>query len=115
MSIDSLQSNPWANPWAASVASQSGSNATGTAAPTGPYAEILQEQTNFHHVERQCTLVQPGCSRDQRHDASSPANPLQSLASDIQAMLIQAQSSAAASGTTGSTTAAASAAAERGD
>jgi hypothetical protein len=101
MSIGSLQSNPWA----ASIASQSSTGAPGASAPTGPNDEISLEQLTFS------TSVSNASGSGQ--DAAgtngatmSPANLLQSLASDIQAMLIQAQSAPAASG--GSTTATAS-------
>jgi hypothetical protein len=104
MSIGSLQSNPWANPWAAS---QSGTGAPGASAPTGPYIEISQEQATFSSSASNA----PWSNQDTggtNGTTISPANPLQSLASDIQAMLIQAQSTAAAGGATGSTTASAS-------
>lgn len=94
MSIDSLQSNPWTNPWSASAASQSGTNAAGGSASTGPFAEINQLQANFGSSAPNSAWA--GQSSVGTNDASlSPANPLQSLASDIQAMLIQAQDTAA--------------------
>jgi hypothetical protein len=100
VSIASAQSNPWANPWAASSTSQSGTNA-----PTGPCVEINEVQANFStsvaNAPDQNATGMSGTS-------TSPANPLQTLASDIQAMLIQAQSAAptgaAAAGTTQATT-----------
>jgi len=93
VSIASLQSNPWANPWAASSTSQAGASA-----PTGPYVEINDAQASFStSASSQTAAGMSGAS-------TSPANPLQSLAADIQAMLIQAQSAAATGATTAGTT-----------
>jgi hypothetical protein len=103
VSIDSLQSSPWTNPWSTYAGARSGSNAASGAAAAGPFAQ-LQEGFSASGAG----APWPGQNAAGSGDAgTSPANPLQSLASDIQAMLIQAQSSAATGGLTGSTTAAA--------
>lgn len=98
MSIDSLQSNPWANPWAASTSSK----AAGTD----------QSQATFSTSGSNSPWSAQGAAGSST--SSSPANPLQSLAADIQAMLIQAQNTgtqgSATGGTTGATTAEQSAA-----
>jgi hypothetical protein len=104
VSIDSLQSNPWANPWAASNGSQSAGNTPGSTAPTGLFIEIDQVQATFSTP----AANGPGQNAAGLSAAgASPANPLQNLASDIQAMLIQAQNTAAQSGANGGTKAAA--------
>jgi hypothetical protein len=104
VSIDSLQSNPWANPWAASTASQSAGSTPGSTAPTGSFLEIDQVQATFSTA----AANGPGQNAAGMSAAvASPANPLQNLASDIQAMLIQAQNAAAQSGANGGTKAAA--------
>ena len=87
MSIGSLQTNPMVNPWTESVASQSGSTAAWSA--------------------MSCDAT--GTSSSQGGTAAA-SNPFQNLASDIQAMLIQAQGStttpdaASGAGAAGSTT-----------
>jgi hypothetical protein len=93
VSIGSIQSNPMLNPWTQSVAQQSGSNTPWNAASN------MSCGTN-------------GTQGAQTGTTAAASNPFQNLASDIQAMLIQAQGSAttpataAASGTStaGSTT-----------
>jgi hypothetical protein len=93
VSIASLQSNPWANPWATA--------ATSKAAGTD------QAKATFNTSSSKAPWSVQGA--DGNSTTSSPANALQSLASDIQAMLIQAQNTGtqggATSGTTSGTTA----------
>jgi hypothetical protein len=96
VSIASLQSNPWASSWAASAGSTSASNAPWSAAPAGPSAGTSTSAANGPWSGQNATGTNA--------TDASPANPLQSLASDIQAMLIQAQSNASQSSTTGGTT-----------
>jgi hypothetical protein len=109
VSIGSLQSNPWANPWAspwaASATPQSGTKAPGNAAPAGSFVEINQIQVN---LSTSASNAPSSGQSTAGTTGASPANPLQSLASDIQAMLIQAQSSAPTGGAAASTTTTAS-------
>jgi hypothetical protein len=98
MSIGSLQSNPWAT-------SQSSTGAPGASAATGPFAEISQEQATF---STSASLWSDQNAAGTNVATLSPANLLQSLASDIQAMLIQTQSTSPASGVSAGTTANAS-------
>ena len=92
MSIDSLQSNPWANPWATSTSSK---------AAGADRAQAIFTTSGSNSP----ASAQGGAGSS---TSPSPANPLQSLASDIQALLIQAQNTgtqgSATGGTTGATT-----------
>ena len=98
MSIGSLQSNPWAM----SLASQNAAESPFSAIPMPqPDATTGPVQGGFDSA----TPNGPGsgqASSGTSGTGSGSANPFQSLANDIQAMLIQAQSAAA--GTTGSGT-----------
>jgi hypothetical protein len=86
VSIASLQSNSWANPWAASATSQSRASA-----PTGSFVEINEVQANFSTAASKAPWSGQNAA-GMSGASTSPANPLARLASDIQAMLIQAQS-----------------------
>jgi hypothetical protein len=107
VSIGSLQSVPWADQWGGSTATQPGNSASSSASATGPFAATGQAQSSYG-ASASNALWAGQDSTGTSAATTSPANPLQSLASDIQAMLIQAQSTAAGGGVTGSTTAAAS-------
>jgi len=72
MSIGSLQTNPWANPWAVSANS--------------PTETSAAQSTGFWATQN---------ASDTTSTAAASANPFQTLASDIQAMLIQAQTAGA--------------------
>jgi hypothetical protein len=106
VSIGSLQSNPWANPWAASATSQSGNNGPGRTAPAGSFVEINLVGATFSTSASHAPSSGQNAA-GMSGTSTSPANPLQSLASDIQAMLIQAQSAAPTGGTATSPTGAA--------
>jgi len=70
VSIGSIQPHPWSNPWSAASHSSTNTSWNTAAAGAGPSGTPV-----------------------------APANPFEQLASNIQAMLIQAQSTTAASGT----------------
>jgi hypothetical protein len=97
MSIGSVQSNPWSNPWDQSVSSQSGTSAASSSGVQGSFGPPMPNG--------------PWSGQDSGGTtATAPANPFQTLASDIQAMLIQAQdtgAATAAAGTSASATASA--------
>ncbi len=105
MSIGSLQTTPRANPW--NSASSSGANAAGSASSTSSTGISIPFQGSFGPAVPNGPWSRVGGG--QPSPASASANPLQNLASDIQAMLIQAQTAAAtASGTTTAASATAS-------
>jgi hypothetical protein len=76
VSINNIQSNSWANPWA----SQSGAAKAGGSSHRG----FAPNSAGTGNV----TASTAGAT------SSAPSNPFQALAADIQAMLIQAQSTA---------------------
>jgi hypothetical protein len=91
------------NPWAASTVSQSGANRPWNSAATGSLLEIDQVQASFSTSASNAPW--PGQNAAGTSGApTSPANPLQSFASDIQAMLIQAQNAFGSGGAAGGTT-----------
>ena len=90
MSIGSLQSNPWPNPWDTATAAQ-----TGTAGNAAAASEISQFEETVTAWASNGALS----GQDATATNAPSANPLQNLASDIQAMLIQAQSAAGADDT----------------
>jgi len=100
VSIGSVQSNPWSNPWDQSL-SQLGTSATSGSTPGSDTS--VPGQGSFGSPLPSGPWSNQGTSVS----GSSAANPMQSLASDIQAMLIQAQSTSAmqTAGTTGSSSA----------
>jgi hypothetical protein len=102
VSIDGVHSHPLA---AASL-QQFGANGPRSAGPTGPFIEVHQVRDSVSPP----VSNSPPASRTAggtSGGSTSPANPLQSLASDIQAMLIQAQNTSGQGGVPGGTTAAA--------
>jgi len=90
VSIGSVQSNSWPDPWAQAASAQSGSAQAaqdGTSASTG----VGSAQGSFGPP----TPSGPWSNQSGSATGSASANPLQNLANDIQAMLIQAQASSA--------------------
>jgi hypothetical protein len=100
VSIGSVQSNPWSNLGAQS-SSQSGASATSGSIPGSDTS--VPGQGSFGSPLPSGPWSNQGTSVT----GGAVANPMQSLANDIQAMLIQAQSTSAmqTAGTTGSSTA----------
>jgi hypothetical protein len=99
VSIGSVQSNPLSNPW--TQLSQSGTGTTSGSA-TGSDTSVAGQARFGSPLPRG-----PWSNQGTSVTGGTAANPMQSLASDIQAMLIQAQSTSAmqTAGTTGSSAA----------
>ena len=95
MSIDSLQTNHWTNPWARNVSSQSEKHTTWSAAPSAAAGTTGSVRGGFSPAVPTGPWSSQGGSGS-NSASTTPANPLRTLASDIQAMLIQAQGTAAA-------------------
>ncbi len=106
MSIGSLQSDYWANQWASSAASASANSSPWSTGSTAAPGVATPVQGSFDALQQ----GGPWSSQDDTGTtgaSASSSNPLQNLAADIQAMLIQAQSTAATESQTATATTAA--------
>lgn len=91
MSIGSLQSTSWPSPWTAAAAPAGSATATAPSAEVGQFAETFSTRTSSEAPS----------SQDTTGTGAGSTNLLQKLASDIQALLIQAQSAATGSAQAG--------------